>query len=188
MSQAAAAPLRTAKQLQKIKEIKKVKAAIRWHERAREKRHSIAHERWESRQAALARQKWDYQNVKGLKLQALRRARQDWLLGPLRPNRALGDGEEKYGAVGVRYINRPEIPVHTQKHRNEIREKKGEQLVYPLVATALNSNEERKYFHIAKGDRVVVIKGREKNKIGTVKEISQHNHNVMISGVNKVAE
>jgi hypothetical protein len=108
-------------------------------------------------------------------------AREDWKLGPLRPNRAVGGAAEKYGALTGEQITKPEIPVHTQRNRNEARAKRNLELTYPLVV------DDEKYFHIAKDDRVVVIRGREKGKIGLVSSIIERTHEVIVAGVNMVS-
>lgn len=180
MSQLAAAPLRTAKQLQKLKEIKKVKAAIRWHERARKKRQAIAKDRHESKSTAISLQAWTKENAHDIEKRALRNAREDWFLGPLRPNRAIGSGAGRYGAMEAEELRRPAIPVRVQKNRNEVREKKGLQLEYPFVV------DDKKYFHIVQDDRVVLMKGREKGKIGVVDSISEESHEAIVKDLNKV--
>jgi large subunit ribosomal protein L24 len=102
------------------------------------------------------------------------------MLGPLRPNRAVGADKDKYGTLTGQQAQKPEIPIHTQKNRNEARSKRGLELEYPLVV------DDKKYFHITKDDRVVVIRGREKGKIGTVQAIIGRTHELIITGVNFV--
>lgn len=180
MSQLATAPLRTARQLKKFKEIKKVKAAIRWHERARKRRQLVSEERYESKRTAMNVQQWENDNVLRAKKQALRDAREDWLLGPLRPNRAVGTEAARYGVFKSDQMRRPDIPVRVQKTRNEVKERKGLQVEYPLVV------DDKKYFPITEDDRVVIMKGREKDKIGTVAYILESSHEVVIKGLNMV--
>lgn len=181
MSQLVVRPGRNAaRQAKKLKEIRKVKGAIVWHERERKKRQELAQERYDSKQAAIQRVKWEYDNVTKVKREALRRAKEDWQLGSLRPNRAIGEREQKYGTLTLEQMQKPEIPVHTQKNRNEARSKKGLDPEYPLVV------DDKKYFHIVKDDRVVVIRGREKGKIGIVHEIMDRTHDVIVRGLNMV--
>lgn len=150
MSQLVARPGRNAaRQAKKLKEIRKVKAAIQWHERERKKRQEIRQERWESKQEVIRRIKWENEHIKGVRRQAIADAREDWRLGPLRPNRAVGEKAKKYGALTGPQVQKPDISTRTQKNRNEYRERKGLELEYPLVV------DDKKYFPIVKDDRVV---------------------------------
>jgi|TARA_R110002003_G_scaffold448_12_gene19909 large subunit ribosomal protein L24 len=181
MSQLVVQPGRNAaRQAKKLKEIRKVKGAIVWHERERKKRQEIFQERWESKQAVIQRIKWENENVKKVKKTALSNAREDWQLGPLRPNRAIGDNAQKYGALTAQQVQKPDIPVHTQRNRNEARVKKGLDPEYPLVV------EDKKYFHIKTLDRVVVVNGPEKGKIGVVQDVVERTHEVIVKGINMV--
>jgi large subunit ribosomal protein L24 len=110
----------------------------------------------------------------------LANAKEDWKLGTLRPNRAIGPDAEKYGALKGAQIQKPEIPVKTQKNRNAVREKKGLELEYPLVV------DDKKYFPIVKDDRVVILKGKDAGKIGVVQELVPRTHDVVIKDMNMV--
>lgn len=181
MSQLVVRPGRNAaRQAKRLKEVRKVENAIVWHERERKKRQKLYQERHESKQAAIGRMKWENENIKKVTRKALSNAREDWQLGNLRPNRAIGEEEGKYGALTAEQVQKPDIPVHTQKHRNETRERKGLEMESPLVV------DDKKYFHIEKNDRVVVINGREKGKIGVVKSIIARTHDVVVTDINKV--
>lgn len=168
------------REAKRIKEVRKVKGAIAWHEKERKKRQKIGQERFESKQAALQRLQWQRDNVEKVKEKALKNVAEDWDLGPLRPNRAVGAGADKYGAITQEQVQKPSIPIHTQRNRNMVREKKGLELEYPLVV------DDQKYFPIVADDRVVVIRGREKGKIGVVQSIVKQTHEVLIKGVNMV--
>lgn len=154
--------------------------AIEWHKRERTKRQKLYQERWESRQAYIQSRKWEKENVHDVKVKALSAVREDWRLGNLRPNRAIGEEVGKYGALTSEQVQKPEIPVHTQKSLNEARVVAGLEPEYPLVV------DDKKYFHIQKDDRVVVVNGREKGKIGIVKDILARTHDVVVAGVNMV--
>lgn len=181
MSQLVVRPGRNAaRQAKKLKEVRKVKNAIQWHERERKKRQEVKQERWESKQAVLQRIMWENENVKGVKKRALANAKEDWKLGPLRPNRAVGPGADKYGALTASQMQKPEIPVKTQKNRNAVREKKGLELEYPLVV------DNKKYFPIVKDDRVVILKGKDAGKIGVVQEIIPRTHEIIVKDLNMV--
>lgn len=172
-------PARTARQLAKIREIRKVKAAIKWHERARTKRQAIGEARAENKKAFQERQAHYKANVTDRIKEARRNLREDYKLGPLRPNRAVGHDAKRYGALDMNGLRRPEIPVKVQESRNKAREAKGLEPEYPLVVDG------SKYFHIAVGDRVVVIKGKEQGKIGVVSDILAPSHDVTIKDMNK---
>jgi large subunit ribosomal protein L24 len=181
MSQLVVRPGRNAaRQAKKLKEIRKVKNAIQWHERERKKRQELKQERWNSKQAVMQRIMWENEEVKGVRKRALANAKEDWKLGPLRPNRAIGPDAEKYGALTGSQVQKPEIPIKTQKNRNAVREKKGLELEYPLVV------DDKKYFPIVKDDRVVILKGKDAGKVGVVREIVERTHDVIIKGMNMV--
>lgn len=181
MSQLVVRPGRNAaRQAKKLKEIRKVKGAIQWHERERKKRQEIKQERWESKQAVIQRIKWENEHVKDVRKLALENAKEDWQLGPLRPNRAIGQGADKYGAMTTMRMQKPEIPTRSVKNRNDFRERKGLQPEYPLVV------DDKKYFPIVKDDRVVVLKGKDKGKIGVVQELIGRTHEVIIKDINMV--
>ncbi|KAF1976115.1 hypothetical protein BU23DRAFT_502766 [Bimuria novae-zelandiae CBS 107.79] len=181
MSQLASAarPAKTAKALRQIKEIRKVKGAIRWHERAREKRKKIAQERFQTKRAFGSRLKWHKDNVVAPIKEAKKNLWEDYMLGPLRPNRAVGPGADKYGALYSEQMRRPPIPVDVQKRRNEARIAKGFDPVYPLVV------DDKKFFPIAVDDRVMVMYGREQGKIGVVGEILEESHEIIVKDINK---
>jgi large subunit ribosomal protein L24 len=181
MSQLVVQPGRNAaRQAKKLKEIRKVERAITWSQRERKKRQTLHQERWDSKQAVLQRVRWDNKNVKEVRETALKNAKEDWKLGNLRPNRAIGDEVDKYGALTGEQIQKPEIPVHTQRNRNEARLKRGLEPIYPLVV------DDMKYFHVVTGDRVVVVNGREKGKMGVVRDVIERTHEVIVAGVNMV--
>ncbi|KAG9190703.1 hypothetical protein G6011_08791 [Alternaria panax] len=179
MSQLVIRPGRNAaRQAKKLKEIRKVKNAIQWHERERKKRQELKQDRWDSKQAVLQRILWENEHVTRVRKRALANAKEDWKLGPLRPNRAIGPDAEKYGALKGAQIQKPEIPVRTQKNRNAVRERKGLELEYPLVV------DDKKYFPIVKDDRVVILKGKDAGKIGVVQELVPRTHDVVIKDMN----
>lgn len=178
MSQAVVLPARNAvREAKRIKDVRKVKGAILWHERERAKKQKMMHERWETRQAKLQMQRFELDRAKDRK-KALRHAKEDWQLGPLRPNRSIGDAKEKYGALRGEEIQKPETPLHALKAKNERRVKLGLEPEYPLIV------DDKKYFHLAKDDRVVVIRGREMGKIGTIRTVIDRTHEVMVEGLN----
>jgi large subunit ribosomal protein L24 len=181
MSPLAVRPGRNAaRQAKKLKEIRHVKGAIRWAERARKQRKEISADRFEAKQVVVGRVKWEADNVHRVRREALRNAAEDWKMGPLRPNRAIGAGKDKYGALNVQQVQKPQIPTKFVKQRNELREKRGQELQYPLVV------DDEKYFPIVTGDRVTIIKGRDAGRIGKVREVLPRTHEVVVEGLNKV--
>ncbi|KAF2127120.1 hypothetical protein P153DRAFT_320582 [Dothidotthia symphoricarpi CBS 119687] len=179
MTQLIARPGRNAtRQAKKLKEIRKVKGAILWHEKARKERQKIQQERWESKQSARQHVVWNNEYVKGTKKEALANAYEDWRLGPLRPNRATGRDADKYGALTGGHMQKPDIPVRVQKNRNESRIRQGLDSNYPLVV------DDKKYFPIVRDDRVLMMTGRDKGKIGQVAEVIGRTHEAIIKEMN----
>ncbi|KAH7389509.1 hypothetical protein DE146DRAFT_166020 [Phaeosphaeria sp. MPI-PUGE-AT-0046c] len=178
MSQLVVRPGRNAaREAKRIKDVRKVKGAILWHERERSKRQKVMQQRFETRQAVLQLQRFEHDRVKA-RGKALRNAKEDWQLGSLRPNRAIGVAKEKYGALSGEEIQKPEMPLHALKSSNERRVKRGLEAEYPLIV------DDKKYFHLAKDDRVVVIRGREMGKIGTIQTVIGRTHQVIVEGLN----
>lgn len=169
-----------ARQAKKLKEIRKVKGAIIWHEKARKERQKIQHERWDAKQSAFQRLRWRNKWIKGVKKEVLANVAEDWRLGPLRPNRAIGENASKHGVVTTTQMQKPDIPVRVQKNRNESRIKKGLEPTYPLVV------DDKKYFPIVRGDRVLILKGQDKGKIGEVMEVIDRTHEAIVKGMNMV--
>lgn len=168
------------RQAKKAKEIRKVKAAIVWHQRERKKRQEFKQERWEA-VANFRSENAAYDKKAKRRLRdALDEMREDWKLGPLRPNRAIGGNAEKYGALTAEQIQRPQIPLHKQRYKNEDRQKKGLEPEYPFVV------DDQRFYPFARGDRVVVIRGREEGKIGIVENFNDDTHRVTVKGVNMV--
>lgn len=181
MAQLIARPGRNAaRQAKKAKEIRHVKGAIVWHEKKRLARKEKMHEQWEEKQAKLQRQRWHHEQITQVRQTALRNAAEDWKLGPLRPNRAVNVAEGKYAVVAPTQVQKPEIPTKVWRKENEAREKKGIVPAYPLVV------DDKKYFPIVKGDRVVVTRGRDKGKIGTVLSAVPRTHEFIVQGINLV--
>jgi large subunit ribosomal protein L24 len=181
MSQLVVQPGRNAaRQAKKLKEIRHVKHAIQWHEKERKKRQALKQEQWESKQAVIQRIMWENEHIHGVRKKALANAKEDWKLGPLRPNRAIGPGADKYGALTANQMQKPDIPVRTQKNRNDLRARKKMELEYPLVV------DDKKYFPIVKNDRVLILQGKDQGKIGVVQEIIDRTHEVIIKGLNMV--
>ncbi|KAF2848968.1 hypothetical protein T440DRAFT_453387 [Plenodomus tracheiphilus IPT5] len=179
MRQLIARPGRNAvRQAKKLQDIRKVTNAIKWHEKERKKRQKLRQEQYDSKQAVIQRIKWDNEHVHGVRKKALAQVKEDWRLGPLRPNRAFGEGADKYGVLTAAQVRKPDIPLLSVKNRNEFRERKGLAPEYPLIV------DDKKYFPIVKEDRVAILKGKEKGKIGVVEEVMDRTHQVIVKGLN----
>lgn len=86
-----------------------------------------------------------------------RKARnEDWALGPLAPRRDVGDQADSYGTIPIFNFSLPDK----------------------------NPNRRPKWFHISEGDRVVVVNGREKGKIGVVNDLNKDKVSVQIRDIN----
>ena len=82
--------------------------------------------------------------------------REDWELGPLAPARNVGDAKETYGAMEMERVRPVDI-----------------------------AEEKRvKFWNIVENDRVVVIEGRDKGKIGIVKSLEKKSNMVVVGGLN----
>ncbi|KAL1960195.1 hypothetical protein VTO42DRAFT_8738 [Malbranchea cinnamomea] len=84
------------------------------------------------------------------------RRREDWLLGPLAPRRDVGEKFGLYGTVPSSRIQPPKV----------------------------EKAKRRKYVNFAPGDRVCLIKGREKGKIGKVLTVNAEAETLTVDGVN----
>lgn len=84
--------------------------------------------------------------------------REDWDCGPrLAPQRSAGTGFESYGVVEQNAVQQPE-----------------------------RTKKERKGLWAAEGDRVVILKGRDMGRIGTVKNADWEAESVTVKGMNLV--
>jgi large subunit ribosomal protein L24 len=100
-------------------------------------------------------------------IKAARAARkEDWELGPLAPRRDVGTSMKTYGTVGAQRIQRPQLD---DGQRDEMLKSVG-----------------GRYLNITKGDRVVLLEGRDKGKIGKIKLIDQSTASCMVEGLNMV--
>ena len=84
--------------------------------------------------------------------------REDWMLGPLAPNRLAGKDAGGYGMMDFQSLRPPNIL----------------------------KSEREEFFNFAVDDRVVVVTGREKGKIGKVREIDEERQAVVLADVNMV--
>lgn len=87
---------------------------------------------------------------------ARKNRRVDWELGALAPRRDIGDKAASYGTLNIYDANLPE----------------------------LSEEEQMKFIPISEGDRVVVLKGRDRGKIGEVTDVLHDRNGVRVTGVN----
>ncbi|KAL4900561.1 hypothetical protein BDW74DRAFT_161650 [Aspergillus multicolor] len=106
------------------------------------------------------RQRFQYNRFQLDHIRAERlRRREDWLKGPLAPQRDAGLDGKQFGALSPQSMNPPAIPKHLR----------------------------RKYINFAPGDRVCIMKGRDKGKINVVTRVDDTNETVIVKDCN-VAE
>lgn len=99
-------------------------------------------------------------------LQARYARREDYELGPLAPRRDVGDLKDTYGTIGSHRVQGPEL----QKAELEKR----------LASVG------GQHLNIAEGDRVVILEGRDRGKIGKIKSIDKKRAECMVEGMNMV--
>ncbi|KAL2223339.1 KOW motif domain protein [Thermoascus aurantiacus ATCC 26904] len=84
--------------------------------------------------------------------------REDWMRGPLAPKRDSGLDEQAYATLLPQYLHPPKVPQHLR----------------------------RKYINFAPGDRVCLMKGPDKGKIGEVIKVDPETETVTVQGLNMV--
>ncbi|POS88080.1 hypothetical protein EPUL_000293 [Erysiphe pulchra] len=107
-----------------------------------------------------------YKKNKALIQNARSVRREDWELGPLAPKRDVGDQKETYGAIDGHLIKGPKL----RREEAEFRMK----------------DFGGKYLSLFKGDRVVILEGRDKGKIGKVLEIDRERAECTVEGLNLI--
>jgi len=104
--------------------------------------------------------------VKDVKAATIAR-REDWEMGPLAPKRDVGLKKDTYGAIDSQRLRGR---VWTPARRKELLKPWGGE----------------KWLNIAKGDRVVMLEGREKGRIGEITNIDLERCQVTLKGMNMV--
>jgi large subunit ribosomal protein L24 len=119
----------------------------------RTQRKEFKDELHELRQKQLMADRWTRQAVKAER----RNRREDWLCGPLAPKRDIGESRDIYGTAGQEILQAPDMPKRLQLKDEEI----------GIVAQ----------------DRVVVVRGVGRGKIGEVTEVNTATGTCMVKGV-----
>ncbi|KAF7940769.1 uncharacterized protein EAE97_006955 [Botrytis byssoidea] len=109
---------------------------------------------------------WGAENLRRMKENKVVR-REDWELNELAPKRDVGSQAETYGAIQAHFT---EVPVARRKEILEILDLWGG----------------KKHLNITAGDRVVVISGRDKGKIGKVEKVDMQRAEVTCDGLNMI--
>jgi large subunit ribosomal protein L24 len=112
----------------------------------------------EWKQSFLERTRFNRSLIDETKEERLNR-RDDWMRGPLAPRRDAGQRMAAFGTVPTSRLNPPKIPVENR----------------------------RKFINIVVGDRVCLMKGRDKGRIGKVKTVNAETECVEIEGLNIVS-
>jgi len=92
--------------------------------------------------------------------------REDWELGPLAPRRDVGDARDTYGTVNAQ---RTRGQLLNEKERKEVLKHIG-----------------GRYLNIVAGDRVVLLEGRDKGKIGKITATDAKRGECTVEGLNMV--
>lgn len=92
--------------------------------------------------------------------------REDWELGPLAPKRDVGDQKDTYGAIDGQLVRGAKLS------KEEAEEKM--------------KDFGGKFLSLVKGDRVVLLEGRDKGKIGKVLSVDRERAECTVEGLNLV--
>jgi large subunit ribosomal protein L24 len=99
--------------------------------------------------------------------QARLNRREDWELGPIAPRRDVGDSKDTYGTV------------HTQRMRGTLLHDKDRMEALKTVGG--------RYLNIVKNDRVVLLEGKDKGKIGKIIAVDAGRAECTVEGLNLVS-
>lgn len=97
--------------------------------------------------------RWSRQAIKDER----KNRREDWLCGPLAPQRDIGNRRDLYGTAGQEIIQAPEMPKRLQAKDEEI--------------------------GIVAGDRVVLVRGLGRGRIGEVSEVNRSTGTCILKGM-----
>ena len=99
-------------------------------------------------------------------IKAARQARrEDWELGPLAPRRDVGDNKSTYGTISTMRLRGSPLTLEARLKLNP---------------------EGGRYATIVVGDRVVLLEGRDKGKIGKIMKLDAKRQEVTVEGLNMV--
>ena len=93
--------------------------------------------------------------------------REDWELGPLAPRRDVGDARDTYATINSQRSRGPELGMRERMERKN----------------AVGG----RYMNIVTGDRVVLLEGRDKGKIGKISNIDVPRGECTVEGLNMVS-
>jgi large subunit ribosomal protein L24 len=161
--------MNAAKYARKLKHIRKVKGALRYREQTKKRLDPIKKENKETKRYITESLYHTNRDFRADLKTARQNAKEDWILGPLRPNRAAGEDSERYGTLERFQIGRPSLPKHWYGAKEGVQRR---------MKTRIPENVFRDQWPIVEDDRVVVIRGSEKNRIGYVKEVLKDTHTV----------
>lgn len=92
-------------------------------------------------------------------IKAARQARwEDWAKGPLAPKRDTGTKALSYGALDAVVMHPPKIPKHLR----------------------------RKHILFAAGDKVCIMRGRDRGKIHEISQVNEDSETVIVKDLNRV--
>ena len=92
--------------------------------------------------------------------------REDWELGPLAPRRDVGLNKDTYGTINSMSLRGPSLTLQQRLEKNP---------------------EGGRYANIVVGDRVVLLEGRDKGKIGKISARDPGRQEVTVEGLNLVS-
>jgi large subunit ribosomal protein L24 len=115
-----------------------------------------------AREQSLQAKKEDSFNIKT----ARKVRREDWELGDLAPRRDVGLKKDTYATVGLNRMRGQEL---TLEERLKVNPEGG------------------RYPNVVAGDRVVILEGRDKGKIGKVESLDTKTQEVAVEGLNLVS-
>ncbi|KAK2842921.1 hypothetical protein FQN49_005984 [Arthroderma sp. PD_2] len=103
------------------------------------------------------REKFAYnRNLLDEAIEERKNRREDWLKGPLAPRRNVGERDILYGTISTNRLRLPKVP----------------------------EAKRLKYVTFAPGDRVCMVRGRDKGKIGKILQVDEDSQSVTVEGVN----
>jgi large subunit ribosomal protein L24 len=168
--------MNAAKYARKLKHIRKVKAALRFQEDTRSRLKPIKEQNQYTKHYIKRSLEFNQLNDENIKT-AEENHEEDWKLGPLRPNRAVGPRADVYGAMRPEEVMSPTVPDHWYGAKANVQGR---------MKTRIPENVCLDRWPIVEGDRVVVIRGPQTNKVGIVSTVVKSRNEVTIEGIGQV--